>query len=276
RALANGRGLDFDYIASSCWVHSDPALLRRIVQNFLSNAVRYTRSGRIALGCRRYPGCLQIQVRDTGSGIAADQLEHIFEEFHRGCNAADNDRGLGLGLSLADRMARLLSHEIHVRSTVGHGTLFAIDVERTAALPETPRQPAPRRPSSDAQLTPLQLLCVDDDAASLTALNGLLQSWGMQVIMRHGMAARRDGPSCSEFDAAIVDYNLGDDQPSGLDVIEALLHDGGPSCILITADRDQTVRERARALGVAILYKPIAPAKLRAVLGHVQAQRQKA
>src|SRR5699024_1828392 len=275
RALANGRGLDFDYIASSCWVHSDPALLRRIVQNFLSNAVRYTRSGRIALGCRRYPGCLQIQVRDTGSGIATDQLEHIFEEFHRGCNATDNDRGLGLGLSLADRMARLLNHEIHVRSQVGRGTLFAIDVERTAALPDTPRRPPPRRPSSEARLMPLQVLCVDDDAASLAALNGLLQSWGIQVTIRHGLTARRGAAAGRQVDAAIVDYNLGDGQPSGLDVIEALLHEGGPTCILITADRDQAVRERARALGVAILYKPIAPAKLRAVLGHVQTQLQK-
>src|SRR5699024_7176616 len=133
RALAGERNLGFEYVRSSCWIHSDPALLRRIVQNFLSNAIRYTRSGRIVLGCRRQAQALQIQVWDTGPGIPADQIDHIFEEFQRGANTETGDRGLGLGLSLADRMARLLGHTIHVRSTLDHGTMFSVDVARSQA-----------------------------------------------------------------------------------------------------------------------------------------------
>src|SRR5699024_8039059 len=142
----------------SCWIHSDPALLRRIVQNFLSNAIRYTRSGRIVLGCRRHAEVLQIQVWDTGPGIPADQIDHVFEECGRGANAEVGDRGLGLGLSLADRMARLLGHTIHVRSALDHGTVFSIDVARRQPRTLAPTA-RPSRPRNDTPLEALQLLC---------------------------------------------------------------------------------------------------------------------
>lgn len=273
RILAQDRGLGFDYVASSCWVCSDPALLRRIIQNFLSNAIRYTSVGRVALGCRRRDDTLEIQIWDTGPGIAPDQIGHIFDEFQRGSNTEPGDRGLGLGLSLADRMARLLDHTITVNSVVDRGTVFSIDVGQTDNRPKPRRTPSPR-PDTNAALESLRVLCIDDNAASLTALNELLQRWDMRVSMRHCMAQTPDETANdSEFDAAIVDYNLGDAHPSGLEVIEHLIKNHKLACVLITADRDPIVRKRARALGVAILYKPIAPAKLRAVLSHIQTRR---
>ncbi len=267
--LARNRGLGFSYAKSSCWVQSDPTLLRRILQNFLANAVRYTPSGRIVLGCRRRADVLRIEVWDTGSGIEPDQLEHIFDEFHRGSSTDVSERGLGLGLALADRMARLLDHDIGVRSRVGAGTVFCVDVARTTA--RTGEISAASAPVERGALTALQLLCIDDDAASLAALSGLLQRWGIDVTARQSPPPKADAPEPG-FQAAIVDYNLGPDQPSGLDVIERLAMQGAMACVLITADRDQNVRARAQALGVAVLYKPIAPAKLRAVLSHIRAR----
>ena len=271
RVLADDRGLGFDYVPSSAGVHSDPALLRRILQNFLSNAVRYTRHGRIVLGCRRRAGRLEIQVWDTGDGIAPDQIEHVFDEFQRGANTKDDERGLGLGLSLAERLAHLLGHAIDVNSTLGRGTVFSITVEQAEAVPATP-QPAPRKPAIDAGLAPLQVLCIDDNPASLSALGNLLQGWGLDVTL-HRQPAASTGAA---FDVAIVDYDLGAGQPDGLAVIERLLREHGQSCVLVTADRDRAVRDRARKLGVALLYKPIAPARLRAVLAHLQSRLQAA
>lgn len=128
-------------------------------------------------------------------------------------------------------------------------------------------------PASARALDPLQVLCVDDDTASLAALNELLQQWGMRVTMRHALANDDDDVAPADtFDMAIIDNNLGPNRPSGLDIITQLVEAYELPCVLITADRDKAVRERARALGVAILYKPIAPAKLRAVLSHIQTQ----
>src|SRR5699024_9408619 len=140
-----------------------------------------TRTGRIVLGCRRHAQALQIQVLDTGPGIPANQIDHIFEEFQRGSNTETGDRGLGLGLSLADRMARLLGHTIHVRSTLDYGTVFGVDVARTEARSEPQAGPPVPRRRNDTALDALQILCIDDNPASVTALDGLLTRWGVTV-----------------------------------------------------------------------------------------------
>ncbi|HLQ85488.1 MAG TPA: ATP-binding protein, partial [Salinisphaeraceae bacterium] len=271
QALAHERGLDFACLPSSCWVHSDASLLRRILQNFLANAVRYTAAGRVRIGCRRRPETLEIQVWDSGPGIAADQIEHVFEEFQRGDNIQDNDQGLGLGLSLADRMARMLGHAIRVQSEPGRGTMFSLEVARRAPRPAPPSLPQ-QRVEPEPVLAGLQLLCVDDDAASLAALDELLQRWQIQVSARLLFDPQEANLAAAAFDAALIDYNLGDNHATGLEVIEQLLQQGVPACVLITANRDRAIRQQARALGVSILYKPVAPAKLRAVLSHIEAR----
>src|SRR5690606_3573516 len=131
RALAEERGLAFRHVATAAWVHGDPQLLRRVLQNFLANAVRYTQAGGVLLGVRRHCDSVRIEVHDTGPGIAPSQQALIFEEFRRGDGAAG--QGLGLGLAIADRVARLMQAPLGLRSRVGHGTVFSLQLPRAAA-----------------------------------------------------------------------------------------------------------------------------------------------
>lgn len=264
--LAHNAGLDLHAIPSRAWVRSDPNLLRRILQNFLSNAVRYTETGRLLIGARRRPDHVRIEVWDTGPGITDDQLGTIFEEFQRGtANHATGERGLGLGLSLADRMARLLGHDIKVDSAPGHGTVFRICVERVA--PETPAADAAASELADAR--PIhRALCVDDDDASLDALVGLLERWNidcMTVPPEDAEALLGDEP----FDIAIFDYDLGTSSADGLELIErwGQCYDN-TRFILVTANRDQDIIARAEAMNTGLVYKPISPAKLYEAVHH--------
>ena len=265
--LADEAGLALHNVDSSCWVYSDPTLLRRILQNFLSNAVRYTRQGRILLGVRRSAQQVRIQVWDTGPGIPDEQLGCIFDEFLRGASgSAAGDRGLGLGLSLADRMARLLGHTIEVRSEVGRGTLFCLKLDRVE--PETLPDPASARPGTadhTQSLAGRQILCVDYDPASLDGLTGLLAGWRMECITAPAEDTHdivRDLP----IEVAILDFDLGADNRDGLALAASLQFVRELRCILITANRDREIARRAREMGVPVLYKPLAPASLRAAL----------
>ena len=265
--LAEEAGLSLHSVASRCWVKSDPALLRRILQNFLSNAVRYTPSGRVLLGVRRSQDRVRIQVWDTGPGIANEQLGSIFDEFSRGASASvSGDRGLGLGLSLADRMARLLGHRIEVGSQLGRGTLFCLEVERVAAGRDSGDATPALRPADEAQaLTGCQILCVDDDDASLDALTGLLERWQAECITAPAADAEAIVADL-EIEIAVLDFDLGAGMPDGLAIAEKLTRVRDLRCLLITANREKAIVDRAREMGVSVLYKPLEPAKLRATL----------
>ena len=140
---AAARGIRLRVVDTRAWVRTDPQLLRRILQNFLANALRYTRAGSILLGVRRDGDVLRIEVHDSGPGIAADQQRAIFEEFHRGTQVSPwGEKGLGLGLSICERIARLLGHRLDLRSRPGHGSVFSIDVAR--AVPATVAREAPQ------------------------------------------------------------------------------------------------------------------------------------
>ena len=262
--LARNAGLTLHAVPSRCWVRSDPNLLRRILQNFLSNAVRYTERGRVLLGVRPRGSTVRIEIWDTGPGIEPDQLASVFEEFQRGTTShGAAERGLGLGLSLADRMSRLLGHRIQVDSTPGKGTVFRLHVERVA--PETDAaQPSPA--AGAEPLTIRNALCVDDDEASLDALVGLLERWQIDCMTAPPEDAG-DIMADETFDVAIFDYDLGPDAPTGLERIEALAERFAETrFLLVTANRDQAIVKRAEALGTGIIYKPIGPAKLRAAI----------
>lgn len=263
--LADERGLRLDAVPCSAWVRSDPQLLRRIVQNFLANAVRHTRSGRILLGCRRRRSHVSIEVWDTGPGIALADQELIFEEFRR---LGHSGEGLGLGLAIADRIARLLGHRISLRSRPGRGTVFSIEVPTTATLqpPLTvappPAQALPRR----------RLLVVDNDPAVLKAMQALLAGWQSEVSAAQTPAQARLLFAEHGADVLLLDYHL-DDHVSGLQLRESL----GPAaqgipCVIITADHGKTVSDAVLAAGCQLLHKPLKPLALRSLLAQLIAR----
>jgi len=262
-ALASERGLRFDALAPRAWVQSDPQLLRRILQNFLGNALRHTERGRILLGCRRDGAGMRIEVWDTGPGIEPEEERLIFEEFRRGGNAAG--QGLGLGLAIAERMANLLGHRLSLRSWPGRGSVFAVHVAVAAATP-SPSEPVPaHRP---ARVEGGTALIVDNEAQALIALQRLLESWGWRVIALR--TPELVAAHAREADVAIFDYHL-DAGRTGMDLhatIRAI--DPNLPVIILTADRDRALRQRIQDAGLSVLYKPLKPLALHQALLRVR------
>ncbi|MEY2168937.1 MULTISPECIES: PAS domain-containing hybrid sensor histidine kinase/response regulator [unclassified Rhodanobacter] len=263
--LAEQRGLRLRVAPTGLAVRSDPQLLRRVLQNFLSNALRYTRHGSVLLGARRAGDEVRIEVWDTGPGIAAEQRARVFGEFQRLEQPSPwGEKGLGLGLSICDRIAAMLDHRLALHSRPGHGSCFAIVVPRAAAAP--PRRQAVHRGGSDEQL-PLTVLCLDDDAAILDGMRALLGRWGVDCRTAHDVAAAAAELRRGPVDLILADYHLADDV-DGLQALQQLraARDPLPPAALITADGSSELKQRARALGYPLLHKPVKPAALRALL----------
>jgi CheY-like chemotaxis protein/anti-sigma regulatory factor (Ser/Thr protein kinase) len=268
--IARRRGLRLKVARSAATVLTDPALVRRIVQNFVSNAVRYTRQGTVLVGCRRRAGALAIQVWDTGPGIPPEQLSAIFEEFRRlGSGGEDEPAGLGLGLAIVERIAARLGHPVAVRSWPGRGSVFEV----VLPLSETPvaARPAetPRRRSPATDLAGRLVLCVDNDHAILTATRLLLEGWGCTVLAATDAAGAREAlqPVGRVPDMVLLDYHLAG-METGLEVLDALeAAVGHPlAAALVTADRTDALKATARTRGLPLLHKPLKPAALRALL----------
>lgn len=262
--LAAARGLQFRHVRSQAWVHSDPLLLRRVLQNFLANAIRYTRHGGVLLGVRRQGQALLIGVHDTGPGIAPEQQAVVFEEFHRVDRS--NGQGLGLGLTIAHRIADLLHAPLHLRSVPEHGSAFSISVQR-AAPPATPRSSPPSVGSS--ALKGVRVLVVDNDPDALEAMRQLLLSWGCDVIA----AGQADdiGPSAHEAALWLFDYHL-DDGDTGVALWKRLVGMHGPRpTVILSADAGSETREAVRGVGLSLLNKPFKPLALRWAINHLLA-----
>jgi len=260
-ALAAQRGLALHAVRSRVSVRSDPHLLRRVLQNFLGNALRHAERGRVLLGCRRAGTSLDIQVWDTGPGIAPEEQRLIFEEFRRGSGASG--QGLGLGLAIAERIAGLLGHGLALRSWPGRGSVFSVRVP-IASEPIAPPATADI-PVSTAVGT---ALVVDNEPQALAALVLLLESWGWRVL-----AARDAGQAIAlagDADVAILDYHL-DGGRTGLQLY-TMLHDSRPDlpAIVLTADRDAALRREIEAEGLVLLYKPMKPLALHQALAHLR------
>lgn len=267
RAIALDRGVRLDVVGTRAWAHSDPQLLRRVLQNFLSNALRYAEHGRVLLGVRRHGARLRVEVWDSGPGIAPEEQQLIFQEFRRG--SAAGGQGLGLGLSIAQRMADLLGHPLGLRSRLGRGSVFHIDVP--AAQTEVRLQPDAI--AQQSQPTGRALL-LDNEPAALAALSNLLTSWGWHVHAARNAEQALAAPW--RPDLHILDFHL-DGGHTGLEVWQQLnvRHIDVPT-VMLTADRDSELRQRLLEAGIGVLYKPLKPLALRQVLQRVAAGAMRA
>jgi PAS domain S-box-containing protein len=266
RALAAERGLVFDYIPTDTWVRSDPQLLRRVLQNFLANAVRYTAQGRVLLGVRRVGAALRIEVHDTGPGIADGQHSTIFEEFRRGDDAAG--QGLGLGLAIAERMAQLLDAPLALRSRVGVGTMFAITLPRAVT-----RATAVAATDGRARLPGAHVLVVDNEPVALDALQQLLLGWGCTVSAANDGAAAQRALADRAADVWLFDYHL-DHDDTGVALCDRLVHThGARPAVILSADPGESVRRAVHEAGLPLLIKPLKPLALKSVLDRLLAAR---
>ncbi|MCG5241200.1 hybrid sensor histidine kinase/response regulator [Azospirillum doebereinerae] len=274
--LASRHGLGLRTVDCSATVRSDPALLRRILQNYLANAVRYTRTGRILLGCRRRGECLSIEVWDTGPGIPEHKVPEIFMEFRQLDNNQTDERGgkgLGLGLAIVERLAGILDHPVQVRSTVGRGSAFSVLVpltdERVAVRAVTVR-PRVR------DLRGVLVLCLENEPAIARATEDLLSSWSCRVVTAATPALALSGLNGQIPDVILTDYHL-DRSLTGVEALGALRRTLGSAipAAVVTADRDAAVREDIEAAGCRLLYKPVRPGALRALLGQLLTEGQR-
>lgn len=267
---AEGRGLQLDWVDTRAVVVSDEALLRRILQNFLSNALRYTRRGRVLIGCRRVGGQLRIEVHDQGPGIPESLQGEIFEEFRRLDDGVDQERGAGLGLAIVERIGRLLGHRIRLRSRLGRGSVFAVDVPLGAAadVPLPATLPVPNaEPGDDSPLRGCRVWSIDDDPRVCAATRALLERWGCAVELADGpQAALEIASAFNPPQLLLLDVRMG--QWHGPALYEALctLWRARPPVILVTAERDDALKAQATANGWGFLSKPVRPPALRALM----------
>ncbi|MDB5396808.1 MAG: hybrid sensor histidine kinase/response regulator [Rhodospirillales bacterium] len=268
---ARDRGLTLRYVPSRAVVQSDVRLLRRIIQNLLSNAIRYTQSGGVLLGCRHCGDGIRIEVWDTGSGIPSDKLDEIFEEFrqlHPGNE--QGGRGIGLGLAIVKRAAKMLDHSLHTRSAVGKGSMFSVTV-RLGTQPLSVARPL-QQGRAGRDLSGAAFLVIDDQRSILAGMQALLSGWGCSAgVAASGQEAIDILPQLGRApDVIIADYHL-DDGATGvaeINRIRRVLNRPVPG-IIVTADHTPTIQRLVKQQGFWLLKKPLNPAQLRSLLSSI-------
>ncbi len=265
RVLAQEQKLEFRVRGSALRVDSDIKLLRRILQNFLTNAFRYGK-GPVLLGVRRHKEQLSLEVWDRGPGIPEDKQQVIFEEFKRlDSHQTRAEKGLGLGLAIADGLCRVLGHTLRVRSWPGRGSVFSVSVPLARAQTAAPVKVVEL---NGKLLNGAQVLCIDNEDSILIGMNSLLSRWGCQVWTarnREECAALLDEGMRPQL--ALVDYHL-DHGETGTDLMAWLRTQMGepvPGVVISADGRPETV-DLVHAAGLDYLAKPVKPAALRALL----------
>ena len=269
-AAADAKKLNLRARESRALVRSDPGLLERILDNLTANAVRYTDSGGVLLGCRRRAGKWRIEVWDTGSGIPADQFSAAFEDFRQlDRSARHRGAGLGLGLGIVRRLADLLGHEISLSSEPGRGTVFRVTAELVDRLPDAAATPCEPRRLGMSEGT---LVVIDDDEMVLLAMCRALEAWGYRVIAAESedqavAALALDG---SRPDLIMADYRLADGK-TGIEAIKTLrgLVDPALPAVIVTGDIAPASAHSLAESGLRVLHKPVRQAKMRALLRHL-------
>jgi len=270
---ADAKGLRLRLRHCEATVASDPVLLRRILRNLIANALRYTDHGGILIAARSRGRMIRFQVWDSGQGIQPEHIDHIFHEYFQAANPQrDRTQGLGLGLAIVDRLARLLGYPLSVRSRPGKGTMFSLDVPIGQADPA--HEDAARQTLAGmAQLHGLVAI-MDDDAMVLDSMKILLESWGLSVTQASSTMSLLKGLERPP-DLLITDYRLGTED--GLEVAK-ILSDAYPgavfSTIVVTGDVTEEGMRTLSGAGYPILHKPVRPARLRALVTNLLIQQE--
>jgi signal transduction histidine kinase len=269
--LAKDKELDFRIVPSSLYVESDPALLERILGNFMSNAIRYTDKGSVLIGCRRKGSEVSIEVWDTGCGISDDQMSLIYEDFYQVENKErDRGKGLGLGLALAKRLSYSLDHTIDSKSSLGRGSCFSVRVDLAENKADKNKDEIFM---NIMNLSGINILLIEDDIDVLKATKQLLESWGCNVKTARNkdevMNLINEDPYKNP-DIILADNRLPGDA-SGIDItylIQEKLQTSIP-CVIMTGDVERNHVQSIIDQGFPVLLKPIQPAKFRAMLSHL-------
>jgi len=266
-AMASDSQISFSMVPSTATVNSDPSLLRRILQNFLTNAYRYARGGKVLFGCRHRGDFIEIQVLDTGCGINEFDIQEIFKEFKRlNHPSSRNVGGLGLGLAIADRISKVLDHSIQVQSALGQGSMFSIIVPLGQTVSQVKNKPLP---TLLQPLAGIKVLCIDNEEAILAGLESLLSRWQCEVICATDLADARIklGLKGVAPDIILADYHLDDDQ-NGVDAMDNIRSRYGAHLpgILITANTNKDLIDDIERRGYHYMAKMVKPAALRALI----------
>ncbi|AGM42828.1 hybrid sensor histidine kinase/response regulator [Aeromonas hydrophila] len=268
--LAQAGGIQFSVVESGVAVYSDVRLLRRVLQNFLTNAFRYNPGGRVLLGCRRLGDKVRIEVWDNGPGIPADKQEAIFDEFSRlDHSRTAREQGLGLGLAIARGIALVLGHNLTLRSWPGAGSVFAITLNLATRSVATTQVAAPAQ--RDSQLEGIRVLCIDNESDILIAMHSLLGRWGCEVVCAQSLAQAEDLIAGGFLPQLVLsDYHL-DDGKTGLQALHMLrlAHGNDIGGIIISADRKSELQAQIREHGYGYISKPVKPLKLRALMNSI-------
>ena len=271
--LAREKGLALHILPTRLWVSSDRRLLRRVLQNLVSNAIKYTTKGKVLVGVRRHGNRLTVEVRDTGPGIPKGKRSLIFKEFERLEETAHSVRGLGLGLAIVERIGKVLGHAIDMQSVPGRGSMFSVELPQADA-----------RPAADAvtistptagRIAGLRVLCIDNEPDVLNGMQALLEGWGCIAMVAQNAAEaveqlRRSG---EVPEIILADFHL--DSGTGLEAVAAL-HAATKiqaPVIIITADHSAELQREVRTRGYTLLRKPLKAAALRAVMYQLTLQR---
>jgi Na+/proline symporter/signal transduction histidine kinase len=271
--LAREKRLELRMVATRAWVRSDRRLLRRILQNLLSNAIKYTATGKVLLGARRRGDRLAVLVCDSGPGIPSSKHQLIFQEFERLAETASTVRGLGLGLSIVERIGKVLDHRVELKSVLGRGSTFSVELPR--ATPRVLAEPAAAITPSVGRIAGLTVLCIDNEPAGLRGMQVLLEGWGCRVIAAKNAAEAIAGlgETAARPDIILADYHL--DDGTGVEAVAAIRLAAGSQApvIVITADHSAEVQREVRMHGYALLRKPLKAAALRALMYQLTWQR---
>ena len=268
---ARQKGVALVIAPTKIWIYSDESMVHSILSNFVSNAVRYTEHGKILLGVRRAPNHeIRILVFDTGAGVPIENAKQIFQEYQR-LEYADQrvKGGVGLGLAISERMAKLLGAQLFVRSIPNAGSCFGL-LMQSIEQPVLSVSKVKEREVLGDHLYGKRIAILDDDETAVDYLAELLGSWNLNVsVVLSSDMFRELVQEEGEFDMILSDYHLGLTDETGLDVLlsaKKIQASRPPVCVLITGDTSSELAQATRSCGIELLYKPLSPVRLRAYL----------